>query len=100
MIKKYSLKQNGNVKLLHKIRNHFNKPVKITSAYRTSQHNKKVGGASGSYHLKGQASDIQVSGVNPIIVAVVARQYGANGIGVYSNFTHIDTRTKTSYWIG
>ena len=45
------------VKLLQNIRNHFNKPVTINSAYRNPTYNKKVGGASNSSHLKGLATD-------------------------------------------
>ena len=39
------------VQLLQNIRDHFNRPVTITSAYRTVTHNKKVGGSPKSQHL-------------------------------------------------
>lgn len=87
------------VVLLQKIRNHFNKPVKITSGYRSESHNKKVGGTKNSYHLVGMASDIQITGVNPILVAMYCEKLNAGGIGVYSNFVHVDTRKKKSRWI-
>lgn len=87
------------VDLLQKIRNHFNKSVKITSGYRTATHNKKVGGTKNSYHLVGMASDIQVTGVNPILVAMYAEKLNAGGIGVYSTFVHVDTRQQNSRWI-
>lgn len=87
------------VNLLQKIRSHFNKSVKITSGYRTESHNKKVGGATNSYHTKGMACDIQVSGVHPILVAMYAEKLNAGGIGVYSNFVHVDTRKKNTRWI-
>lgn len=87
------------VDLLQKIRNHFNKSVKITSGFRTTTHNKKVGGTKNSYHLVGMASDIQVSGVHPILVAMYSEKLNAGGIGVYSNFVHVDTRDKKSRWI-
>lgn len=87
------------VELLQKIRNHFNKSVKITSGYRTATHNKKVGGTKNSYHLVGMASDIQVTGTHPILVAMYAEKLNAGGIGVYSNFVHVDTRQKKSRWI-
>lgn len=87
------------VELLQKIRNHFNKSVKITSGFRTTTHNKKVGGTKNSYHLVGMASDIKVTGVNPILVAMYAEKLNAGGIGVYSNFVHVDTRDKQSRWI-
>lgn len=87
------------VELLQKIRSHFNKSVKITSGYRTATHNKKVGGTKNSYHLVGMASDIQVTGTHPILVAMYAEKLNAGGIGVYSNFVHVDTRQKKSRWI-
>lgn len=36
---------------------YFGVPIVITSVYRSSAHNKKVDGASNSYHVKGQAAD-------------------------------------------
>ena len=38
--------------VLYRIRLHFNAPVMITSGYRTESHNKKVGGAKDSKHVK------------------------------------------------
>ena len=49
--------------LLERIREHFGKPVTITSAYRTPAHNAKAGGAKFSQHLYGRAADIRVQGV-------------------------------------
>lgn len=86
------------VEYLQKIREHFGKPITITSGYRCSTHNKNVGGASVSYHTRGQACDIVVSGVAPKEVAKYAESIGLLGIGLYDDFTHIDTRTTKSFW--
>ena len=93
------------VNFLQKIRSHFNAPVTINSAYRCATHNKRVGGASGSLHTKGQAADISVKGVKPAEVAKYAESVGVLGIGLYEAdkdgyFVHIDTRTKKSFWYG
>jgi uncharacterized protein YcbK (DUF882 family) len=48
------------VEYLQMIRDHFGKPITITSAYRCETHNRRVGGATGSRHSKGQAADIVV----------------------------------------
>ena len=88
------------VEYLQKIRDHFGKPVTINSAYRCSKHNKSIGGASKSKHLYGQAADIKVSGVAPLKVAQFAESIGIKGIGQYSNFVHIDTRTNKYFWYG
>ena len=90
------------VNVLQKIRNHFGRSVTITSAYRTPTRNKAVGGTTYSQHLYGRAADIKVSGVSPKKVAAYAEKLlsGKGGIGIYSTFTHIDTRTTKSRWCG
>lgn len=93
------------VEYLQQIRNHFGKAVNINSSYRCPIHNKKVGGASASYHTKGQAADIKVSGVAPAEVAKYAESIGILGIGLYETasdgyFVHVDTRTSKSFWYG
>ena len=88
------------IEYLQKIRDHFGKPVTINSAYRCAKHNKKIGGASKSKHLYGQAADIKVSGVKPLKVAQYAESIGIKGIGQYSNFVHIDTRENKYFWYG
>lgn len=85
---------------LQQIRDHFGKPVYINSGYRCAKHNKAVGGASSSYHTKGMAADIVVEGVAPAEVAKYAESIGVLGIGLYSNFVHIDTRTRKFFWYG
>lgn len=90
---------------LQKIREHFGKPITITSGYRCPTHNKRIGGATGSRHSKGDAADIVVSGISPREVAKYAESIGVRGIGLYESasdgyFTHIDTRTTKSFWYG
>ena len=84
--------------LLQDIRNHFGKAVIISSAYRSAEYNKKIGGASQSYHTKGMAADIYIKGVKPIEIARYAESLGVKGIGLYGDFVHIDTRTTKFYW--
>ena len=54
------------VEILDNIREHFGKPVIVTSGCRCSTHNKRVGGVQGSRHVLGKASDIYVQGVSSI----------------------------------
>lgn len=77
------------VALLQKIRDHFGAAVSINSAYRTPAHNKAVGGATGSQHVKGTAADIVVAGAAPLEVAQYAEYLmpESGGIGVYQSFT-------------
>lgn len=93
------------VAYLTKIREHFGKPITITSGYRCPTHNRNVGGATGSRHGKGDAADIVVSGVTPREVAQYAESIGILGIGLYEtsndgHFVHIDTRNYKSFWYG
>lgn len=90
------------VEVLQKIRSHFNKAVRINSAFRTAARNTAVGGAKYSQHLYGTAADIVVSGIAPKQVAEYAEKLMPNigGIGIYSTFTHIDVRRTKSRWNG
>ena len=91
------------VDFLQRIRTHFGRAVTISSAYRTASYNASVGGSSSSYHTKGQACDIQIQGVSPVIVGMYAQTIGVGGIGVYSyptgGFVHIDTRAVKYRWL-
>ena len=50
--------------VLQPIRNHFMKPMIISSGYRCEELNTKIGGSKTSQHVLGQASDIEVLGVS------------------------------------
>ena len=126
-IKQYSLKADGARKLapgfkvrefrcrdgsdvvmmLQAIREHFGKPITITSGYRTAAHNAAVGGAKSSQHLLGRAADIQVAGVSVEDVAAYAESLlpGWGGVGRYpvkagrtKGWVHVDTRPNKSRW--
>lgn len=88
--------------ILTDVREHFGRPVIINSANRCPSHNKRVGGASRSVHLTGKAADIVVKDVSPDIVhAYLTSKYaGKYGIGKYKTFTHVDSRSNESRWIG
>lgn len=85
------------VSYLQKIRDWAGKPVTINSGYRTSSYNEKIGGAKNSYHVKGRAADIVVSGKTPLEVARKAETLGMKGIIKYSTFVHVDTRSTKYY---
>ena len=51
------------LKHIQRIRDHYNKPMIITSALRCEYQNKKVGGVSNSYHKTGYAVDFYMVGV-------------------------------------
>lgn len=82
---------------LQKIRGHFGAKVTINSGYRTIAYNKKVNGASASYHMYGRAFDIALEGHAPLEVAQYAQTLGINGIIQYNSFVHVDSR-EVKYW--
>jgi hypothetical protein len=50
-------------KVLQPVRDHYDKGVKVNSAYRSPESNAAVGGSKTSDHCKGQAADIEIPGV-------------------------------------
>jgi len=84
---------------LEALRQMLGKPMIVNSAYRSPEHNKKVGGAKESMHLKGKAFDISMSNHDPAHFERCARQCGFTGFGFYpgSNFIHIDTGTSRTW---
>lgn len=73
-------------------------PTTINSGYRTPAYNAKVGGVPNSQHVQGKASDTVCKNGSPLEVAMTAEAMGMGGIGLYSSFTHIDTRDGKSRW--
>ena len=83
-------------KNLQVLRDAVGKSISITSGYRSPQHNKKIGGAKDSQHVKGMAADIKVAGMTPKEVALVIEgliesgKMRQGGIGIYPSWVHYD----------
>lgn len=77
---------------LQQLRNELGRPIIVVSAYRSPEHNRKVGGAKNSYHMQGCAFDIRMDNHNPMEFEIAARKVGFRGFGYYpkSGFIHID----------
>ena len=90
------------IDVLEDIRAHFNKPVIVTSGYRTPEYNAKIGGVKNSQHTKGTAADIQVSDIPARRIQKYLKDKYPDkyGIGSYLTFTHIDVRAKKARWRG
>ena len=86
------------------IRSHFNAPVTINSAYRSPEHNRKIGSNDSSQHILGKAADIVVKGVAPddvydaIEFLISEGLVKEGGLGRYNTFTHYDTRGTRARW--
>ena len=75
------------------------KPIRILSAYRTSIHNRNVGGAKKSQHVQGRAIDLNPPrGMNVEEfyqgIKAIANNLHSDiwGVGRYPTFVHIDIR--------
>ena len=86
------------------IRSHFNAPVTINSAYRSPEHNRKIGSNDSSQHILGKAVDIVVKGVAPddvydaIEFLISEGLVKEGGLGRYNTFTHYDIRGTRARW--
>jgi len=89
---------------LQKLRNVLGRPIRITSAYRSPEYNKKIGGVANSQHLYGKAADIQVKNVDPVQVYEIIEdmaekgELSIGGLGLYDSFVHIDIRDYKARW--
>ena len=86
---------------LEKLRKTIEKPIYITSGYRCTEYNQKVGGIKNSYHKLGLAADIRVEGLSALDLLEYAEMLDFSGIGFYEkrNFLHLDVRpTKPTRW--
>ncbi len=78
---------------LQALRTRLGRPIVLTSAYRSPEHNRRVGGAGGSLHLQGRAFDVRMDNHDPHEFEAAAREVGFTGFGYYpkQGFMHIDT---------
>lgn len=82
---------------LETVRELLGKPMIITSGYRTSKHNRKVGGASHSYHLQGLAADFVVPGMSPHKVQTILDDIWNGGMEYGSTWSHLDLGPKRRF---
>ncbi len=65
------------------VRDLVGKPLIVTSAYRTPEHNKKVGGVKNSQHPRDLAPDISTVGHNVWLLRTYFRQAGFKEVIIY-----------------
>lgn len=82
----------------------LDRPIAVISGYRTPQTNaalrsKSSGVAKNSYHIRGMAMDLRVSGVPARAIDQIGNRLGAGGVGLYSgsNFVHLDSGPVRSW---
>ena len=89
---------------LQVLRDYLKRPITINSAYRSPEHNAKIGGVRNSQHVLGRAADITVQGMTTRQVAseikklIASGQMLQGGVGVYPTFVHYDIRKTRARW--
>lgn len=89
---------------LQLLRDHLNEPLHINSAYRSPEHNKKVGGKPASQHLTASAADITCKSKSPKQLAAIIEKLIKDGVlkfggmGIYPGFVHVDIRAGKVRW--
>ncbi len=89
---------------LQVLRDYVNQPIHISSGYRSTTHNQRIGGVKNSYHTKGKAADITIKDYNPkevanIIIKLICKGHmRQGGIGLYNGFVHYDIRGYKARW--
>lgn len=89
---------------LQALRIELGRSITITSGYRSPSHNLKVGGAKDSFHVRGMAADIQVSGMTPkqvydaIEKLIKEGKMKEGGLGLYKSWVHYDFRGRRIRW--
>jgi hypothetical protein len=62
------------IRIADEVREHFGKPITVSSGVRCEKHNANVGGVENSRHKKGKAMDFCVSGIPASIVLPYVQQ--------------------------
>jgi Peptidase M15 len=86
--------------LLYQISNHFHATVTVVSGCRSYAHNRSIGGARESWHLRCMAADIRVQGVGlGAVYRYAASLPGRGGVGSYcrDSFIHIDVGDRREW---
>lgn len=74
--------------VLDLVRERYGKAVYVNSGYRCGRHNRKVGGAKQSQHLKGEAADIWCAD-NERLRRLIKAQGRFDQMIVYGSFLHV-----------
>lgn len=86
------------------LRDYLGERIMISSAYRHTAYNKKIGGKSNSYHLRAMAADIIVKSRTPRQLKAIVeklieqKKVKFGGIGLYPGFLHVDIRRQAARW--
>jgi len=85
---------------IQRVRAYMARPLRINSAHRCSVHNRRVGGAAHSRHLR-LALDVDASDMDERQrrrLFARCREAGFDAFGFYATFLHVDDRSGRRWW--
>jgi len=90
-------------RLLAMVKNHYGRSPVVSSGCRSHRHNRRVGGAKRSMHLRCMAADFKVAGVSKASLRrYVSTLPGRGGVGTYCgrSIVHLDVGPRRSWYHG
>ncbi len=88
------------ISILYQVEKRFGRKVIVVSGCRSRSHNRRIGGARESFHLRCMAADILVPGVRKItLYRYLASHPARGGLGTYcrSAFVHVDVGPRREW---
>jgi hypothetical protein len=80
------------VALVHEVldpaRERLGKPIIVNSGYRCAKHNREVGGATNSQHMKGEAADVHCDD-NKKLLKLLMESQKYDQLIIYPTFLHV-----------
>ena len=91
------------ISALQQLRDRVKVPITITSGYRCTAYNRKIGGVANSRHISGEAADVHIHGLTPKEMyahAIMVEEFRTGGVGIYPQrrFIHLDVRDGSARW--
>lgn len=89
---------------LQVLRNFLGESIRVTSGWRSEEHNRAIGGVKNSQHVLGKASDLKVKDLDTkdlylIIESLIEDgKMKEGGLGLYNTFVHYDIRGTKARW--
>ena len=84
------------------LRYEFGRPIIVNSWHRCRAYNRKLkGSALDSEHIRGNAADVRLwhyTKSEQFELLLLAFKFGFQGIGIYSGYLHLDSRSTPTYW--
>ena len=75
--------------ILEPVRERLGKPIVVNSGFRCPIHNRAVGGATASQHMKGEAADLRIDGKPEVLAKTIVANGKWDQLILYPTFVHV-----------